>query len=481
MSANVTQNSTDPNPAEKSNPEAEQALLGALLIDPGQISEIDLDPSEFYTHRNRWVFQAMLDLHREGLSVDAITLTNRLNNLGKLKDIGGPSEIARWISFTPSSLHAQEYAGIIRECYRTRRVTKIAQDLVRDAINPNGGIQSAIDELQRLMGPTLMEAGNDFYSNWADLEKVIGPICWDWENWLAKGFLNFLVAVTGEGKSILSLRICGCYLLGWPWPDGTPFTGKTGNVVWCEAEAAQALNLDRAKKWRLPVDRILNPLGDPLSDFRLTNADHKGKLAIMAMRPDVMFMVVDSLSGADPTAEKSTEDACNVNWLASLARDCNKPIQLTHHLRKRGLFDTEGIVNLDRVRGSSSILQYSRLIWALDAPDLTNTENKRLAVIKSNLGKKPEPVGLTIDDSGVTFGAAPEIPRTETVLDKAVDLMLALLADEPLKMTVIEDEFKQAGISTASMRRAKDKLKVISIKDSSGWKWGLPVRGQYDT
>jgi hypothetical protein len=189
---------------------------------------------------------------------------------------------------------------------------------------------------------------------------------------------------------------------------------------------------------------------------------------------------VDSLSGADPTAEKSTEDAGNVNWLASLARDCQKPIQLTHHLRKRGMFDTEGVITLDRVRGMSTILQFSRLIWALDTPDLTNTDNKRLSVIKTNLGKKPDSIGITIGDDGVTFGTAPEIPHTETVSDRAIDLLLALLADEPMRATTIEDEFKQAGISNAAMRRAKDRLKVISIKDRDGWKWSLPLKGQYD-
>jgi hypothetical protein len=287
--------------------------------------------------------------------------------------------------------------------------------------------------------------------------------------------------MTGEGKSVLSLRICGSYLLGWPWPDGTPFTGETGSVIWCEAEAAQALNLERAKKWGLPIERILNPLGDPLSDFRLTNLAHKEKLAWMTMRPDVVFTVVDSLSGADPTAEKSTEDTCNINWLAGLARDIQKPIQLTHHLRKRSLFDTEGIVTLDRVRGISTILQYSRLIWALDVPDKNVKETKRLSVIKSNLGKKPEPVGMTIgDDGALKFGDAPQEPHVETVVDKATDLLMSLLNKHPVPSVELEQEMDQAGISWKSAKRAKQKLGIVSIKKNDGkWYWSLPVKEEY--
>jgi hypothetical protein len=315
------------------------------------------------------------------------------------------------------------------------------------------------------------------FSSWADMDKVIGPICWDWQNWLPRGFLNISVGMTGEGKSILALRICGCYLMGWPWPDGSPFTGETGYVCWVESEAAQALNLDRAKKWGLPLEHILSPLSDPLDDFRLTNINHKAKMATLIARPDVVFTVVDSLSGADPTAEKSTEDASNVNWLASLARDCQRPIQLTHHLRKRGLFDIEGIITLDRIRGISTILQYSRLIWALDTPDLINPENKRLSVIKSNLGRKPEPVGVVIGDTGVSFGAAPKAPHTETLADKAADLLLALLADEPVRSTELENEFKQAGISWRTANDAKKKLGIVAVKNGEYWYWSLPAKG----
>jgi hypothetical protein len=283
--------------------------------------------------------------------------------------------------------------------------------------------------------------------------------------------------MTGEGKSILALRICGSYLMGWPWPDGSPFTGKTGNVIWCEAEAAQALNLERAKKWGLPIERILNPLGDPLSDFRLTNPEHKDRLFYMALRPEVSFVVVDSLSGADPMAEKSTEDTCNVNWLAALARDIQKPVQLTHHLRKRSLFDMEGVVTLDRVRGISTILQYSRLIWALDVPDKNNKECKRLSVIKSNLGKKPKPIGVTIGDDGIAkFGEAPQEPHIETIADKAADLLMALLRDQPIPAVDLENEIEQAGISWRSAKRAKQKLGIVSIRKEDGkWYWSLPA------
>jgi hypothetical protein len=313
------------------------------------------------------------------------------------------------------------------------------------------------------------------FSTWSDLDGILGPLEWDWENWLAKGFLHILVGQTGEGKSRLALRVAATYLTDLDWPDGASYEGARGSIGWAEAEAGQAMNRDRARAMGLPTDNILSPLSNPLDDFRLSVPEHQAKLAALAMRPDVKIIVVDSLSGADPTAEKSTEDAKSINWLAALARDCQKPILLTHHLRKRGMLDTEGEVDLDRVRGISTILQYARVIWAIDTPDLTNKETKRLSVIKSNLAKKPKPIGFTINDT-IEFTDAPEKPRNETRVGQAADLLLALLEKEPKSAAEILDEFEQAGFSKSGLYRAKDALGVVSIRKEGRWVWSLPHR-----
>jgi hypothetical protein len=123
------------------------------------------------------------------------------------------------------------------------------------------------------------------------------------------------------------------------------------------------------------------------------------------------------------------------------------------------------------------------VIWALDAPDQSTQESKqhkRLSVIKSNLDKIPEPVGVVIGSDGITFGEAPAAPRVETTLDRAKELILTLLSDEPVRATTIEEECKQAGISWRSAQNAKKNLKITSVKMDDGWYWSLPVKGQYE-
>jgi putative DNA primase/helicase len=312
-------------------------------------------------------------------------------------------------------------------------------------------------------------------TTWADMANVIGPVKWEWPGWLAKGMLTILAGESGAGKSALALRICGCYLCGWPWPDGCKFTGETGAIVWCEAEAAQAVNLDRAKAWGLPIDKIYTPLADPLDDVKLDIPEHAAALAQKAMLPEVRLIIVDSLRGMHRGDENSSETMNTIKWLAELTRDSGKSLILTHHLRKRSLFDGEG-VELERLRGSSAIVQTARLVWALDVPDPKIRDIKRMQVIKSNLSKFPDPVGVTIDGTGVKFVDAPETPKIETKLDQAIDLLMALLQANPVAATQIETEFNQAGISNPTMKKAKAKLGVVSVKTKTGWMWSLPAK-----
>lgn len=316
-------------------------------------------------------------------------------------------------------------------------------------------------------------------TTWADMAAMIAPIGWAWQRWLPLGFLTMCVADVGTGKSALALRLAGTFTLGWPWPDGTPFEGERGAVLWCETEAAQALNLERARGWGLPLDQLLTPLPDPLADVQLDNPEHRGLVEAIARRPDVRLIVVDSLRGAHRGDENDSAMFELVLWLASLARDTCKPILLAHHLRKRGLQDgRDAPVTLDRVRGSTSIVQPVRIAWALDVPDPLRPDRKRLSVIKSNFGRFPDPIGLEIGDSGISFGAAPEPPRQETQLDKACDLLRALLRQHPVPQADLQAEAEGAGISWGTMKRAKTRMGVVAKRDGreGRWYWALPAR-----
>ena len=99
--------------------------------------------------------------------------------------------------------------------------------------------------------------------------------------------------------------------------------------------------------------------------------EHQQALLEAAFRDDIRLIVVDSLRGAHRGRENDSDLISLVGWLAAMARDTGKPVLLTHHLRKRSQGEGEE-VTLDRIRGTSAILQPARVVWALDRPDPTD-------------------------------------------------------------------------------------------------------------
>lgn len=311
-------------------------------------------------------------------------------------------------------------------------------------------------------------------STWQDLEKELGPIEFDWHTWLPIGLLSMIASYSGEGKSALMLRLAGCYTNGWDWPDGTKFTGEQGKVLWCEAESAQALNLDRAKKWGIDLSKVITPLSDPAADISLDNGAHLAAIADKAALEDVKLIIVDSLSGSSNKKESETQIKIVTEFLARLARDTRKPLLLSHHLNKKGINDSDEIT-LDRVRGSSAIVQFTRVVWAIDIPDRSKRDVARLLMIKNNLARFENPIGFSVFENGIKFVEAPEAPKVETQTDKAADMLLAMLAKGPLKAIEIQERMEAANISWRTVSFAKKRLNIVSLKEKKdGWLWSLP-------
>jgi len=117
------------------NVEAEEALLGAILIDGDQIGMIDLDPQDFFIERHRWIFEAMTSI--EG-KVDYLTVSDALKNAGKLKEVEGDAFLTRLINNAYSSQHAAHYAEIIKGYGQKRRDLETFNKAARDIHSEKG-------------------------------------------------------------------------------------------------------------------------------------------------------------------------------------------------------------------------------------------------------------------------------------------------------------------------------------------------------
>ncbi len=112
--------------------EAEQAVLGAMLMSPEAVIEALelLDAKDFYKRAHQIIFAAMRDLSERGQPVDVITVTAELQATeGALDAIGGPQYIASLAASMPTALHLQHYATIIAEKSLLRRIIATATDI----------------------------------------------------------------------------------------------------------------------------------------------------------------------------------------------------------------------------------------------------------------------------------------------------------------------------------------------------------------
>jgi len=323
---------------------------------------------------------------------------------------------------------------------------------------------------------TSKQGDSEGYSpkSYKDLRNSLQPIEWEWKDWLPRGFLTIIAGESGAGKSAVSLRLGACFTDALPWPDGTPCTNN-GHILWCETEASQSVNLDRITKWGISVEKILIPTDNPLEDINLDNPSHRKLILKAASQPGVKALFFDSLSGGHKRDENSTRMLELVKFLAALARDRNIPVILIHHLRKKGHLD-DNTVEMDRLRGSSSILQSARVIWALDDPD-SSSGNKRLRVIKSNLGDKPNPIGYRVDENGVHFGNTPMLISKISAAEEAANFLRSILQDGPVNAQEIYKTADEFGIQKRTLNAAKSILGISSEKErekNGKWLWELP-------
>ena len=97
------------------NIEAEQAVLGAILIDNSVMNNVAeiLKAPDFYRIVHQIIYQTMVDMHAKHQPIDMITLIEELKNRNKLDDVGGVSYITLLANIVPTSANALYHARIV--------------------------------------------------------------------------------------------------------------------------------------------------------------------------------------------------------------------------------------------------------------------------------------------------------------------------------------------------------------------------------
>ena len=124
---------TASNPPSISNNEAEVAVLGSMLINPGCVPELCglLAATDFCDQRHGWIFAAMKTINDAGGAVDFVTVTDELERRGQLTKVRGSSYVMDLINGVPTSIHATHYAGLVLRAAQDRAALRVAQRITQ--------------------------------------------------------------------------------------------------------------------------------------------------------------------------------------------------------------------------------------------------------------------------------------------------------------------------------------------------------------
>ncbi len=135
------------------NAEAEQSVLGAMLIDEDAIgSAIEiLDESCFYEDSHRRVFSSIVNLYSNQKNVDLITLSDHLKSQGDLDQVGGVAYLTRLVDLVPSSANVEYYANIVKEKSIQRKLIKNATEIISSSYEHSVDVDELVDSAERLI------------------------------------------------------------------------------------------------------------------------------------------------------------------------------------------------------------------------------------------------------------------------------------------------------------------------------------------
>lgn len=133
--------------------EAEQATLGALLLDWEAVGTVIhyLRPDNFYSIQNKKIFEAMLKLYNNGERGDVVTITEQLRSDGELDNAGGPGYISALTDTVASSANVESYAQIVLEKSIRRDLIKVSNKIIAQSHDETVASRAVLEDAQKMI------------------------------------------------------------------------------------------------------------------------------------------------------------------------------------------------------------------------------------------------------------------------------------------------------------------------------------------
>lgn len=146
-----------------SSVEAEQSVLGGLMLAPSALAKIRLDESDFYRRDHQMIFKAICELDRKGQPYDAVTLSEWFDAQGLAEYVANGAYLIDLASTTPSAANIVAYANIVRDKSVLRAAIEAASQVVNDCYTGGKDSREIVDAgIGALMQLSKSETRHDF-------------------------------------------------------------------------------------------------------------------------------------------------------------------------------------------------------------------------------------------------------------------------------------------------------------------------------
>jgi replicative DNA helicase len=135
------------------SPEAEQGVLGCLLLSPNDcigecIEKLKGAEEAFYDLRHQTIFRALTSMYDKREAIDLITLQQRLKDAQLLEQVGGLPFLSALADAVPSAANLSYYLDIVREKFLLRKVIRVCTEAVGEAYQYQGKVEPLLDKVE---------------------------------------------------------------------------------------------------------------------------------------------------------------------------------------------------------------------------------------------------------------------------------------------------------------------------------------------
>ncbi|MCK4725928.1 MAG: replicative DNA helicase [Anaerolineales bacterium] len=131
--------------------EAEESVIGSILINPEAYYDVAqfLQQDDFYIQRHGWIWDSFTRLHEKRSPIDFLTVSEELEQMEVLADVGGAAYISALINNVPTSLHAEAYGRIVEETSIRRRMLNAANEIAKLAYKQDESVEAVMDNAEK--------------------------------------------------------------------------------------------------------------------------------------------------------------------------------------------------------------------------------------------------------------------------------------------------------------------------------------------